>query len=128
MKNKIKKDGTILLSSLFITIFFTLLSLFWIYEKHSSSSVIFLIAAIFLEILLWHFWSHKRPHANGPQSLIGSIVEVVEPLDPKGIVKLHGEIWSARSLDGPILKEEKATVAEVEKTVLVVIPNQRNGA
>ena len=54
----------------------------------------------------------KKP-TTGIEGLIGEMGEAFSDLDPKGKVLVHGEIWSAESSEGKILKGERIIVSEV---------------
>ena len=54
----------------------------------------------------------KKP-TTGIEGLIGEKGEAFSDLNPKGKVLVHGEIWSAESSEGKILKGERIIVSEV---------------
>jgi membrane-bound serine protease (ClpP class) len=54
----------------------------------------------------------KKP-TTGIEGLIGEIGEAFTDLDPKGKVLVHGEFWSAESVEGKVLKGEKIIVSEI---------------
>ena len=47
------------------------------------------------------------------EELIGEIGIVRRALDPEGIVFVHGELWRARSTDGPVALGEQVRVERV---------------
>ena len=61
----------------------------------------------------------KRPRI-GPESLVGRTAMVVEDLSPEGLVKLDGELWRARCLNGTARRREKVMVVKVDGTKLLV--------
>jgi len=61
----------------------------------------------------------KRPRI-GPESLVGRTAMVVEDLSPEGLVKLDGELWRARCLNGTARRGEKVMVVKVDGTKLLV--------
>jgi membrane-bound serine protease (ClpP class) len=54
----------------------------------------------------------KKP-VTGIEGLIGEIGEAFSDLNPGGKVLVHGEIWSAESMEGLIHKGEKIIVSEI---------------
>jgi membrane-bound serine protease (ClpP class) len=61
----------------------------------------------------------KRP-VTGPVGLIGTSGTVRGRIDPCGTVFVHGEYWTARSIDGPIETGETVRVERVEGKTLIV--------
>jgi membrane-bound serine protease (ClpP class) len=80
-------------------------------------------AAFFLFIIGAGIKAQRRKAVTGLDSLIGDTGEVIEPLDPTGMVRVHGELWSAESLSGVIGKGEKVRVKEMKNLKLFVIPD-----
>jgi len=65
--------------------------------------------------------AHRRKPEAGKEELIGEVGRVVEDLDPEGMVKLHGELWKARSKRGERLPVgTRVRVVEVRGLTLVV--------
>jgi membrane-bound serine protease (ClpP class) len=61
----------------------------------------------------------KRP-MTGAGGLVGTAGTVRGRLDPDGTVFVHGEYWTARSIDGPIGVGEAVRVDRVEGKTLIV--------
>jgi len=66
--------------------------------------------------------AQRSPVATGVEGLRGEMGSVVADLDPEGKVFVHGEIWDAVSLSGPVLKGARVRVVRVEEMLLVVVP------
>ncbi len=62
---------------------------------------------------------HKKP-VTGAGELIGLEGEVIEPLTPKGTVKVKGEYWKAKSLSGGIKAGEEVEVMALNGLTLTV--------
>jgi len=63
----------------------------------------------------------KRPVVSGKESLIGMKVRVIEALKPKGLVKLEGEIWTAKADKGKTFKKGSLVkIKGVEGNTLIV--------
>ena len=88
------------------------------------------IAIIVMAILLGLFFlfgvatvvrAHKKKPEAGKEELVGKVGKVVEDLDPEGVVKLHGELWTAESRSGErIPVGEKVKVVKVDGLTLIV--------
>ncbi len=68
----------------------------------------------------------KKP-ATGKEGMVGEIGVCKEDLDPSGIILVHGELWQAEALSGPIKKGEKVLVKEVDGLKLKVERLKNNG-
>ena len=64
--------------------------------------------------------AQKRKPSTGLQGIIGEIGEVSQDLHPDGIIKVHGEIWNATSLDGNLKKGVKVKVESIDNLKLKV--------
>lgn len=78
-------------------------------------SLFFIIAVIFI----WK--SMKKQVHSGQEGLVGYKAQVLESLQPEGLVKCHGELWKAQSVTGEtLLPGTSVRVVRVEGLVLVV--------
>ncbi len=66
---------------------------------------------------------------TGPEALIGSIAIAQQPLEPRGQVMVHGELWFAES-PSPIAPGERVRVCAVRNLTLLVerIPDSQSTA
>jgi membrane-bound serine protease (ClpP class) len=91
-----------------------------------SRTVIFTVTALmglfflFVAGTLWR--SRGRPPATGESTLVGAIAVVRRPLDPDGMVFLHGELWQATSSGGTVGRGEMVRVLSVDGLHLTVTP------
>lgn len=76
------------------------------------ASLIIFIAYIFLP--------HLKKPATGAEGMIGMTGVVMETLNPEGMVKIKGELWSAESTDNMINRGEKIVVEKVNGLILLV--------
>ena len=58
--------------------------------------------------------------ATGSEGMVGMSGKVVEPLAPVGLIKIAGECWKARSVDGRIDAGEHVEVLRVVRLMLDV--------
>ena len=68
--------------------------------------------------------THRHPRRRnkvltGPEALIGSIAIAQQPLDPRGQVMVHGELWFAES-PAPVSPGEHVRVRAVRNLTLLV--------
>jgi len=83
-------------------------------------SVTVLSALFFLFVLGAGLRAQRRKVVTGAEAMTGATGEVIEILDPSGIVELNGEIWAAESVSGTIAKGEKVKVRERKSLKLFV--------
>jgi membrane-bound serine protease (ClpP class) len=64
--------------------------------------------------------ARRRPVSIGLEELVGASGKVISPLTPVGQVRVHGEIWKARSEGEVLVKDEPVEVLAIEGLTLVV--------
>ena len=69
-------------------------------------------------------WSRKRRPSVGVEAFVGRRAVAATPCGPHGQVRIDGEIWAARCLDGCRAGDE-VTVTGVDGLTLVVAPGGR---
>jgi membrane protein implicated in regulation of membrane protease activity len=75
------------------------------------------------EALLWFRWSRRRRAAVGVEALVGESGVVTERCDPRGRVKIKGELWRAEALTAdPIEAGAAVRVVAVDDLTLRVTP------
>ena len=86
--------------------------------------VIALVAGAAVEIgeaIFWIRYLKRIRVRTGAEGMIGERAETIEPCEPRGRVKLRGEIWDAVCEQGAGVGEAVRIVA-VERLTLVVEP------
>jgi membrane-bound ClpP family serine protease len=58
--------------------------------------------------------SLRRKRMTGAEGMVGLTGEVIQVLRPKGIVKIKGEYWKARAIEGEIGVGEAVDVVEIK--------------
>jgi membrane protein implicated in regulation of membrane protease activity len=84
------------------------------------------VVAMVIEVAEVGFWIRflrRYRVSTGVEGLVGSTAEVIEPCDPRGRVRLRGEIWHAICPDGAKIGD-RVTVTGVDGLTLEV---ERNG-
>ena len=71
------------------------------------------------QTLVYLRWSQRRRAAVGAEALVGRSAVAVTPLDPRGQVRIDGELWSAVS-EEPLERGREVVVRRVEGLTLVV--------
>ena len=66
----------------------------------------------------------RRPVVSGREQMVGSVGEVLEPVDGQYRIRVHGEIWGARAT-GPVGRGQKVRVKAVDGLVLLVEPEPK---
>lgn len=74
--------------------------------------IAFLLATDVVEIYIWLKW-RKRRATMGSDALIGKWGTAVTACDPEGKVKVHDQIWRARSAE-PVAAGDPIVVTEVD--------------
>ena len=87
-------------------------------------SVIIVIAvgaAIFLAIaIVWGIRAHRLRIEAGKEEMVGRIAEVMTDMEPRGIVFIEGERWTAVSEDGWVEAGEEVVITRVDGLRLYV--------
>ena len=64
--------------------------------------------------------SLRRKKVTGAEGMVGLTGEVTQALTPKGVIKVRGEYWKARSVDGEIDVDEEVEVKAINGLELEV--------
>jgi membrane-bound ClpP family serine protease len=62
---------------------------------------------------------HAR-QVTGREGMIGLVGEVIEPLTPSGVIRIEGEYWKARSVEGNVSVEQEVEILDLKQHVLEV--------
>ena len=77
-----------------------------------------IIVLVFLAAIVLVIWLSIKAHQNrvsaGKEDLVGRTAVVDVALEPKGVVLVEGERWTALSEAGNIEPEEEVTITKVE--------------
>jgi len=72
------------------------------------------IAAFFAVTIIWGIRAHRHQASAGREELIGKTAEVKIALEPKGIVFIQGERWTAISEQGRVEPGEEVMITKVD--------------
>jgi membrane-bound serine protease (ClpP class) len=80
--------------------------------------VVVLIAIIIVVLLyfivVWVIRAHQRHVTAGREGLLGETAVVKVALEPKGVVLVEGELWTAITDKGRVEPEEEVIITKVE--------------
>lgn len=77
--------------------------------------VIAIIIVVFLVfIVIWSVRAHQKQIAAGREDLVGRTAVVEIALEPKGVVLVEGERWTAITDKGRAEPEEEVIITKVE--------------
>ena len=66
--------------------------------------------------------SRKRPVVSGKEEMLGAEGLVLEDFDQQGDIRVHGEVWNARS-DHPVCKNQSVIVTGRDGLQLKITPS-----
>ena len=88
-------------------------------------AIAIICAIAFLAVaVIWGIRAHRRQISAGWEELIGKTAEVRVVLDPKGIVFVEGEQWTAISETGRVEPGEEVIISKVDGLKLYVTKKQ----
>lgn len=84
-------------------------------------ATVIVLAAIVIFIIYKIIVSLTRIKQVGArEGLVGLQGRVVKPLAPEGVIKVHGELWNAKSIEDSISVQEDVVVVGVDGLKLLV--------
>ena len=76
--------------------------------------VIVAVAAFVVFATIYGIRAHRRQVSAGREDLIGKVAEVSATMEPKGMVRVEGEQWTAILEKGRAEPGEEVTITKVE--------------
>jgi membrane-bound serine protease (ClpP class) len=77
--------------------------------------IIAIVLAIFsVFVVIWVVRAHQKKVSAGREDLLGRTAVVDQELNPKGVVLIEGERWTATSDSGKVEPEEEVIITKVE--------------
>jgi membrane-bound serine protease (ClpP class) len=80
-------------------------------------------ALVLLAIVSFAVRARRRPVVSGAEGLGREIAEAVEDFDRQGLVRVHGELWTAVSTE-PVRAGQRLKVRKVDGLVIQVEPER----
>ena len=94
---------------------FSQMNLDWFRVDSWFITVMAVVLAAFIAVsIIWGILAHRKPVSAGREDLIGSTAVVNTALDPKGVVLVEGERWTAILDKGRAEPEEDVIITKVE--------------
>lgn len=84
------------------------------------TAVLFALVIVFLMTRVVR--ARRAPAVTGLEALVGEVGTAMSPLEPEGLVFVHGEYWHAISSPGPVPSGARVRVVRVEGRTLGVAP------
>jgi membrane-bound serine protease (ClpP class) len=82
--------------------------------------IVIVIVVFLVFVVIWVVHAHQRKIAAGKEELIGRTAIVKVALNPKGVVLVEGEHWTAVSDSGRIEADEEVVITGVDSLQLTV--------
>ena len=76
--------------------------------------IVVLVVAFLVIAIIWGVKAHRNRIAAGREELVGRTAEVETALEPKGMVFVDGERWTAIVDKGPVEPEEEVIITKVD--------------
>ncbi len=90
----------------------------WFFDVEISLPVMIVIGFVFgTFVFIVHraiVPSLRRKKVTGVEGMIGLVGEVMQALTPKGVIKIKGEYWQARSVEGEIDVGEEVVILKIK--------------
>src|SRR4030042_4039344 len=116
MKNLLKAVLLILDEALLVAlVFFILWKIGWPLSPLVIITVIVLMAVVIFVLYRISVSLLRRDLVGAREGMIGLQGMVVKPLVPEGIIKVHGELWKAKSINGDTINsQEEVIIVDIE--------------
>jgi membrane-bound ClpP family serine protease len=77
--------------------------------------IIVVIVVAFLAVaIIWGIRAHRRQVSVGREDLVGKTAVVKVALEPKGVILVEGEHWTAVSEKGRVEPDEEVIITKVD--------------
>jgi membrane-bound serine protease (ClpP class) len=82
--------------------------------------IIVVVIIVIVLVVIWGIRAHKKKIAAGKEELVGKTAVVEVALDPRGVVLVEGERWTAIIDKDRIEPEEEVIITKVDGLKLMV--------
>jgi membrane-bound ClpP family serine protease len=89
--------------------------------------IVICVAAFIVFVVQRSVLAHRRRVSAGREELVGRTAEVDITLEPKGVVLVEGERWTAISEKGRVAKGEEVIITKVDGLKLYVTKKEKGG-
>jgi membrane-bound serine protease (ClpP class) len=91
------------------------------------AGVVIVVAAFFIFVIASVLRTHRTRQQTGVDAMVGMVGVARTPLDPKGRVFVHGELWEATLDEGSVEPGEEVLITKVEGLRLRVTRTKPEG-
>ncbi len=88
------------------------------------AAIVICVIAFFAVTIIWGIRAHRQQVLAGREELVGKTAEVKIALEPKGVVFIQGERWTAISEKGRVEPGEEVIITKVDSLKLYVTKKQ----
>jgi membrane-bound serine protease (ClpP class) len=88
------------------------------------AAIIIVLIIIIVFVVIWVVRAHRRKITTGREELVGRAAVVETELNPKGMVLVDGEHWTAVVDSGRVDPEEEVIITRVDGLKLMVTRKQ----
>ncbi len=82
--------------------------------------IVVVIVILLVLVVIWSVRAHQKKVAAGKEELVGRTAVVEIALEPKGVVLIEGERWTAIADKGRVAPEEEVIITKVDGLKLIV--------
>jgi membrane-bound serine protease (ClpP class) len=86
--------------------------------------IIIIVIILIVFVVIWGIRAHRKKVSAGKEELVGKTAVVEIALEPKGVVLVEGERWTAITDKGRVEPEEEVIITKVEGLKLTVTKKQ----
>jgi membrane-bound serine protease (ClpP class) len=83
-----------------------------------------IVVVLLVFVVIWSIRAHQKKIAAGREELVGRTAVVEVALEPKGVVLVEGERWTAIADKGHVEPEEEVIITKVDGLKLLVTKKQ----
>jgi|SRR5437763_1150005 membrane-bound serine protease (ClpP class) len=89
--------------------------------------IIICIIAFLAVAIIWGIKAHRLKVSSGKEDMIGETAQATTVLDPKGMVLVEGEQWTAISEADRVEIGEEVTITRIDGLKIYVTKNKKGG-
>jgi len=86
--------------------------------------IVIVVIVFIVFVVIWVVHAHQRKVTTGKEELVGKAAVVQTVLNPKGMVLVDGEHWTAVVDSGRVEPEEEVIITKVDGLKLLVTKKQ----
>ena len=95
------------------------------YQPWLLALLIIILVVFVYFVVVWVVRAHQKKVAAGREELVGKTAVVAVTLNPKGVVLVEGERWTAVIDKGQVEPEEEVIITKVDGLRLIVTKKEK---